>query len=239
MKILVLSYPYHGAYEFCDQLATAISYKYINDPMDLNWHGAIRHDGEHDPNTGEVTRVEVTIPRPYIYPNAIPDNSITLHYVKSHKLPKNFTESEFLADWVSNFDKVIVLRNQNLELNWKRWCAWKSQDHEDNIAWKRHLQYTCDYIEYKDSYFDQTCVDKINEADLFLESYANDNSLLTTFMGTIQRQSAANNNKEIDEINEELAKWGIGDTLISYTSANDTWVNYDLYANLNAWGNSY
>ena len=240
MKILVLSYPYHGAWELCKEIAESISHTYIDDPLDLSWHGATRYIADTTTEPGKIIRKKVVNPRPYIYPNPIPDNSLTLHYVNQHKIPKNFTESEFLNDWVPNFDKVIILRSSTLDLNWKRWCAWKGQEHEDNPDWIKHLKLNSDYIKYEDSHYDQTCVDNINQSDLFLESYANSNSsAITTFMGVIQKQTADENNKHYDEINNELARWGIGIPNISYNEDTGVWSQEDLYCFLMGWSNSY
>lgn len=238
MKILVLSYPYHGAYGLCSSIAGGLNYSFIDDPMDLEWHGATQFAGQHDPDTGIIEKVEYQNPRPYIFNNDIPDNSIFLHYVKWHNLPGNKSEEEFLGEWVDKFDRIIALRSNNLEKNWKRWCAWKNQPHENNSHWVRHLKLNCDFYDYKDSYYDQTCVDKITDADTFLESYINTNSnVVSSIIQNMQKQEATENNKDYDDITSELEKWDIGLGFIGYK--NETWHHAAIHAELNAWTGRY
>lgn len=237
MKILVLSYPYHGAYSLCESIAQTLEYKFLDDPMNLHYHGATRYVRE-DLETGQISRKLDTNPRSYIYPNIIPDDSITLHYVKMNKLPQNFEEDQFLGSWVGQFDKVISIRSNNLETNWKRWCAAKSTVKENNAEWEWWASMQCDFIEYKDSHYDQTCVDKITLADSFLQSYENsNNNIIKTTIQTIQKQSAAENNIHPDIINSELSKWDIGIGYIGFR--NNKWENLRIYDNLNAWTNRY
>lgn len=225
MKILVLSYPYHGAYSLCEEISKSLGYTFVNDPMDLNYHGA---SGRYD--------VEYTHPRPYVFPNDVPNNSLTLHFVKWHRLPGNRTETQFLQDW-DLFNKVISIRSNNLETNWKTYCAAKAAVLEDNIEWERYAQMNSFYGDYEDSHYDQACVDKITAADSFLASYASENGITETIIQDIQKQSAAENNKNPEVLNNEFARWNIGLPWIGFR--NGAWENQEIYETLMGWGNRY
>lgn len=226
MKILILSYPYHGAYNLCEAISYSLGYTFINDPMDLNYHGA---SGVYEGN-------EYVHPRPYIFPNDVPNNSLTLHFVKWHQLPGNRTETQFLEDW-NLFNKVISIRSNNLETNWKTYCASKAAALENNIEWERYAQMNSFYGDYKDSHYDQACVDKITAADSFLASYASENDITETIIQDIQKQSAAENNKNPEVLNNEFERWNIGVPWIGYR--NGAWEHINIFESLMGWNNRY
>ena len=238
MKILFLTYPYLGAEYLAEELANASNYNFIPDPMNLNWYGAKTIINKAD-GDGNIIQEEVTYPRKYIFPDAIPENTVVTHNVCWHTLPNNLTETQFLEQFIPKFDKVICLRKRDLTLNWKRWAVSVNQPHEDNFYWDMHLAKNCNlYIQsYEDSHYDQAKVDKINECDLFLENYydTNGSAFVESFVDDYFKDSATGENVSSEIIDFQLKRFGIPFGDVEYDFENEVWNNIKLYEVCNQW----
>jgi hypothetical protein len=235
MKLLFLTAPYSGTEYMAELLAKASGHDFIADPMNLEWNGASTFHTTMNLETGEIYSEQATTPRPYVFPNDIPANTIVTHNVKWHKLPGNLTEDQFLGDFIGKFDRVIVVRNRRKELNWQRWAASTAQPHEDNILWKQWLAKNCNGFIYEDQWFDQTKVDKINECDSFLESYYNMNdSFVQSFVDDYFHDSPEGEKTTIEKVDFEMKRFGLDIGDVQFTEENG-WENYDLFHLCNNW----
>ena len=108
MKILFLTYPYLGAEYLAEELANASTHNFIPDPMNLNWYGAKTIINKAD-GDGNIIQEEVTYPRKYIFPDAIPENTVVTHNVCWHTLPNNLTETQFLEQFIPK-SVILVIR---------------------------------------------------------------------------------------------------------------------------------
>jgi len=235
MKLLFLTTPYSGTEYMAELLAKASGHNFIADPMNLNWNGATTFYSTMNLETGEPVREEVVTPRPYVFPNDIPANTIVTHNVKWHNLPDNLTEDQFLGDFIGKFDRVIVVRNRRKELNWKRWAASTAQPHEDNILWEIFLAKNCNAYIYEDQWCDQAKIDKIDECEALLESYYNMNdSCIQSFVDHYFHDSPEGEKMPVEKVDYEMKRCGLDVGTVQHTEENG-WENYDLFHVCNNW----
>ena len=230
MRILILAIPFMGVDEIGKAIAREKEYDFISDPMNLDYYGTFNRHYYHDGNS--VVYVEGPIPRPYIFDNSVPDNTIMTHYVGSHKLPKNLNESDFIDQLSVHFDKVVAFTSNNLERNWKTWCAVEQTYIVDSAPYKQHLRLNGASEEYKDSYYNQELVDKIVNGHNILETYIAENGINSVLIQDIARQDAISEEIDVEIITNKLAVLGINIGPVGMLDANEEVYNARLWATL-------
>tara|TARA_B110000196_G_C21126778_1_gene656254 strand:+ start:337 stop:1053 length:717 start_codon:yes stop_codon:yes gene_type:complete len=173
MKLLILSHPYNGANALGTSIARDLDHDFIQTPLD-NEAPKMRH----------IDGVDYFIPRGhnndarsfdgYNYPDEVPNNTVITHFVKWFKLPdangKLTDENTFLNDFVTKFDKVLILKSGNIEFNWKSHCAALVKEDKNNYWYKKHnLEY--EIHPYEDDMMDIAIYDKHLGAHNYLQQF--------------------------------------------------------------------
>ena len=230
MRILILAIPFMGVDEIGKAIAREKEYDFISDPMNLDYYGTFNRHYYHDGNS--MVYVEGPIPRPYIFGNSVPDNTIMTHYVGNNKLPNNLNESDFIDQLAVNFDKVIAFKSNNLEIHWKRWCSVASTFTVDNSTKHHYLKLNGGSAVYQDSHYNQELVDKIVNGHNVLEAYITRTSINSVLISDIQRQTAEEEAIDIEVITNKLAALDINIGPVGQLDANDEVYNARLWASL-------
>jgi hypothetical protein len=230
MRILILAIPFMGVDEIGKAIAREKEYDFISDPMNLDYYGTFNRHYYHDGNS--VVYVEGPIPRPYIFDNSVPDNTIMTHYVGSHKLPKNLNESDFIDQLSVHFDKVVAFTSNNLERQWKAWCAVEQTFTVNRGDFKHYKKLNGASEVYQDSHYNQELVDKIVNGHNILETYIAENGINSVLIQDIARQDAVSEEIDVEIITNKLAVLGINIGPVGMIDANDEVYNARLLATL-------
>ena len=230
MRILILAIPFMGIEEIGKAIAREKEYDFISDPMNLDFYGMFTRYYYNDGNS--MVYMEGPIQRPYIFGNSVPDNTIMTHYVGCNKLPKNLNESDFIDQLSVHFDKVIAFTSNNLEKNWKTWCAVEQTYTIDSATYKQHLRLNGASAEYKDSYYNQELVDKIVNGHNVLEAYIASNKINSVLIQDRARQDSVSEEIDVEIITNKLAVLDINIGPVGMLDANEEVYNARLWATL-------
>ena len=237
MKILLLTYPYQCVHQFGEDLATSMGYTFIEDPMDISL--ALTASGPNE--AGIMT--EYTRSIDYVFPNAVPDDTIISHNVNWHsKLPGNRTEEQFLNDWTGSFDKVIALTTTNLTSSAKNYIATKwcnlEKFNKENTLWEwytRHdggrLRDELNGLEF-DDYWDDSKLVELRDSHNFLVTYSIDNNITSS-----NSDSFIHHTSSYEDVNTAISAWDLPDWTNITTSSLLSGSNYHnvLMSHCSAW----
>tara|TARA_R100000541_G_scaffold56616_1_gene66145 strand:- start:439 stop:1143 length:705 start_codon:yes stop_codon:yes gene_type:complete len=174
MKLLILSHPYNGACNFAAAVAADLGHNYFQLPLDNEVPKKQYLDGnEYDIPKGMAPQTHGL--EGYNYPDEIPINTVVTHFVEWFKLPGNLNEDQFLDAFIPKFDKVLIIRSDDIEFNWKSHCAGLAKEHKNNYWWKKfNLEHAVH--PYENDMMDLAIYNKHMNAHNFLVNFTNNNS---------------------------------------------------------------
>lgn len=224
MKILFLTYQFCEVQQIAGALAKDLGYTFIEDPMSLIFskkkYVAVKNGDDEQSNQHEFTRE-----RSYIFPNNVPDNTIITHNVKTHKLPGNRTEEQFLAEFMPKFDKVIIIRRKDYTLSWKLKCVAERLILHNNSTWREFMYHDigfhidriiladrneeADVELWDETWVDEDIKNQITQAHIWLDNFGRDNNIITSYTEDLTYDYTLEQAKTSGEINEKISTWGI------------------------------
>lgn len=224
MKILFLTYQFCEAQQIAGALANDLGYTFIEDPMSLIFskkrYVALKVADDHQHNQHEIDRK-----RPYIFPNDVPDNTIVTHNVKTHKLPGNRTEDQFLAELMPKFDKVIIIRRKDYTLSWKLKCVAERLILHNSSTWREFMYHDigfhidriiladrneeADVELWNETWVDEDIKNQITQAHIWLDNFGRDNNIITSYTEDLSYDYNLEISKTHNQINEIVSTWGI------------------------------
>ena len=207
MKLLVLTYPFCGAHSMMKELAQDANVNFIQDPMNISL--SKNHSGYLNQGNGKFDVIQYTgsVPRPYVFPNAVPNNTIITHNVGQHKLPGNRTEVQFLNDWTGSFDKVIGIVSEDREDNAKMYSMYNHLVERNNSEWKRAAvsEAGSEMWRYDNSYYSSSLKTELDDYHTTLVNYASANNITTSSTQELFVDACTPS-----DINNVTDTWGIG-----------------------------
>ena len=206
MKLLVLTYPFCGGHSLVEELAIDAGVYFIQDPMNISL--SKNHSFYSNQGNGNFDIIQYTgsVPRPYIFPDAVPDNTIITHNVGQHKLPGNRTEVQFLNDWTGSFDKVIGIVSENREDNAKIYSMYNHLVERNNSEWKKAAikEANVQMGNYDDSYYSASLKTELDGYHNTLANYVSSNNIVTS-----STQELFVTSSSPTDINNIIDTWGI------------------------------
>jgi len=244
MRILFLTYEFCGATALAEGLANDLGYTFIKDPMCkrfAKYRNTLRSNVLQGGDGNNINGVE-RVPG-YTFPDSVPDNTIMTHNVKLHRYPGNLTEEQFVDQLRAKFDRTIIIKRENCDLSWKLKClAHNLMPHlNNNSDWKEFIyndiqthidrivrpdvvpgvfDALCPITIWDDSLIDESVKNNIVEAHTFLQTYGNENSIVTTNIEDLGYNHINEQDKSIEEMNTEVSRWLISEVFsgIDFTS---------------------
>lgn len=224
MKILFLTYQFCEAQQIAEAFAKDLGYTFIEDPMSLIFskkkYVAVKVADDHQHNQHEINRE-----RPYIFPNNVPDNTIMTHNVKTHKLPGNRTEEQFLAELMPKFDKVITIRRNDYTLSWKLKCLAERLILHNSSTWREFMYHDigfhidriiladrneeADVELWDETWVDEDIKNQITQAHIWLDNFSRDNNIITSYTENLTYDYNLELGKTHNQINEIVSTWGV------------------------------
>jgi len=234
MKILFLTYQFCRATQLAEGLAKDLGYTFIEDPMSLIFskkrYNAIKNGDDEQSNQHEIDRE-----RPYIFPNDVPDNTIVTHNVKTHKLPGNRTEDQFLAEFEPKFDKVIIIRRNDVGMSWKLKCVAERLILHNSSTWREFIYHDigahvdrivladrneeADVDLWDETWVDEDIKNQITQAHIWLDNYGRDNNKIVSYTEDLTYNYTTESGPSIEQLNTEISRWGI-DSIFSGITVN-------------------
>lgn len=234
MKILFLTYQFCGATQLAEGLAKDLGYTFIEDPMSLIFSKK-RYIAVKNGDDEQSTQQEIDRERPYIFPNDVPNNTIVTHNVKTHKLPGNRTEDQFLAEFEPKFDKVIIIRRNDVEMSWKLKCVAERMILHNSSTWREFMYHDigfhidriiladrneeADVDLWDDSWIDNDIKNSITNAHIWLDNYGRDNNKIVSYTEDLTYNYNTESGPSIEQLNTEISRWGI-DSIFSGITVN-------------------